>query len=334
MKTISRISIGTLKLIALVMTLYSVSLLGLRLLGYEFSVVMSDSMYPAVKTGDLVVLEKRDKYLVGDIIQFRNHDTKVLHRIVRAEKTGFRTRGDANLATDPLDVTPKNIDGIAIGTLRGFGFPILHFRNLCDTFFSASKFTTSATWQGKAGASIWINPTAKWKTLNLNDPFIFAPPSGVTSFSSGARTVLMSKVNTSDKNFYSSLKLTTKDPTNAAVTLEVDACPASGKLTCGWSIALSDTLNTISVSAYSSSGSQSSVLLQKSHPIDLSIATKIVLYSSSDALRLFMNDIKVIEILNPPAFAVSKNVTLPNGNYFGFSVAATNQFKSSKTATW
>ncbi|MEN9692687.1 MAG: hypothetical protein RLZZ330_331 [Actinomycetota bacterium] len=334
MKTISRISISILKLVALVLMLYSVSLLGLRLLGFEFSVVMSNSMNPAVRTGDLVVLDKHDEYFVGEIIQYQYHEIKVLHRIVQHKKSGYRTRGDANQAADPLLVAQHKIDGVAIGSLRGFGLPILLFRNLSDSIFSAAKFTNLSTWQGKAGSNIWINPTAKWKTLNLNDPFIFAPPSGVTSFSSGSRTVLISKVNFYDKYFYSSLRLTTKDPSNASVSLLADACTASGLLTCGWAIALSDTLNTISVSTYSSNGSQNAVLLQKSYPIDLSIATKMILYSSSDALRLFINDIKAIEILNPAAYAQLKGLAAPSGNYFGIAVAATNQFKSSKTATW
>lgn len=291
-------------------------------------------MSPVVKTGDLVILDAHDQYFIGEIIQFKSHNVNVLHRIVDFEKGKARTKGDANTAQDPLLVNPKAIGGVAVGTLRGFGIPILFFRNLTDSFLTNARFTKQSIWRASAGSSIWINPTAKWKTLNLNDPFTFAPPNIVSSYGSGVRTIFMSKVNTYDKYFYSSFRLTTKDPTNASISLLADACTASSLVTCGWAIGLSDTLNTISVSTFSSNGTQSSVILQKNFSLDFSVSTKIVLYSASDALRLFINDAKALEILNPASFAQSKNVSVPTGSYFGFVEVASNQFRSSKTLTW
>lgn len=334
MKTISQFSILGLKLVALVVMLYSISLLGLRLLGFDFSVVLSDSMSPLVKTGDLVILDSHEEFFAGDIIQFESHKIKVLHRIVGFEKGKIRTKGDANIAKDPVLVERNQIDGVAIGTLRGFGIPILLFRNFSQTIFSQAKFSKQLTWKGVAGSNIWINPTVKWKVPNSNDVFTFVAPSSVTSTGVGNRTVLMSKVISTDKYFYSLLKLTAKDSINATIYILSDACTSASQIICGWAIGLADTTNTISVSTYSTSGTRSSAILQKSWPIDLTVDTKLVLYSNTEALKLFMNDVKALEILQPASFAQSKNVTVPGGNYFGIVTVNSNQFRSSKSVTW
>lgn len=68
-----------------------------------FSVVASDSMNPALKKGDLILMQKM--YLkpdTGDIIMVNvpNMRVPVMHRVVSGSDNSFRTKGDANPTED------------------------------------------------------------------------------------------------------------------------------------------------------------------------------------------------------------------------------------------
>jgi signal peptidase I len=91
------------------------------LAGYESFVVLSGSMEPALRTGDLAVVGpvRQDQLMVGDIITYRTAqrpDTVVTHRLVgigvdeRGRQT-FQTKGDANDAVDQVLVEPGAVLG-------------------------------------------------------------------------------------------------------------------------------------------------------------------------------------------------------------------------------
>ena len=52
--------------------------------GFHFSPynVLSDSMYPIYKKGDLVVVQPKDSYVVGDILKFDQNGTPTTHRCI------------------------------------------------------------------------------------------------------------------------------------------------------------------------------------------------------------------------------------------------------------
>jgi len=77
------------------------------LLGYQPLVVLSGSMEPALKTGDVVIVKKTSPELIkeGDIITFLVHeDVIVTHRVKEILSTAggvsFETKGDANKVKD------------------------------------------------------------------------------------------------------------------------------------------------------------------------------------------------------------------------------------------
>lgn len=86
---------------------------GPELFGYRFMMVLSDSMAPEVRTGDLVVGRKPTPQTIepGQIITYRSRTQSrlVTHRVVEVLKEGrqlaFITKGDAN---DLPDLTPVN----------------------------------------------------------------------------------------------------------------------------------------------------------------------------------------------------------------------------------
>lgn len=80
-------------------------LLGPRILGavlqtdHPLATISSGSMWPALKTGDIVLLQGADNIEdlnVGDIVAFRHKGGLAIHRIVRIEDEQITTKGDAN----------------------------------------------------------------------------------------------------------------------------------------------------------------------------------------------------------------------------------------------
>lgn len=86
-------------------------------------VVLTDSMYPVIESGDLIILKTIEPEYVkkGDIINFfdptGNGTTTVTHRVIEVteDATGslaFRTKGDANNTDDKALVPAENVVGI------------------------------------------------------------------------------------------------------------------------------------------------------------------------------------------------------------------------------
>ena len=100
--------------------------------GVSPMIVLTDSMYPTIKSGDLVICKtaKAEDVKEGDIMSFfdpaGNGSTVVTHRVVEVitnedGSLSFRTRGDANNADDSELVPEKNVIGIYWKKIPGAG---------------------------------------------------------------------------------------------------------------------------------------------------------------------------------------------------------------------
>jgi len=102
--------------------------------GYRYYTVLTDSMLPKYKTGDVVFvhIESGEKINVGDVITFnpsRDSDAYLTHRVTEKfddyEGTGvtcFRTKGDANNVEDSFLIEEERV----IGKVN-FGIPKLGY---------------------------------------------------------------------------------------------------------------------------------------------------------------------------------------------------------------
>lgn len=110
-----------------VVVLAAVFLMGSRLLGYRVFNIVSGSMEPVYRVGDLIYVQEVDPNTVqpGDVITFvLNEDLVVAtHRVVRvdAEKQRFYTKGDANETEDGGSVHFKNLIGVPRFNIPGLG---------------------------------------------------------------------------------------------------------------------------------------------------------------------------------------------------------------------
>lgn len=82
--------------------------------GYSNAIVISGSMSGNIEINDMVICHSKDEYEVGDIISFVSGNHLVTHRIIRQEKDGFITKGDANNAEDLEVVSKEQIVGKVI----------------------------------------------------------------------------------------------------------------------------------------------------------------------------------------------------------------------------
>lgn len=114
-------------------TLWTVLMLALWCLvpaafGWQVTTVASDSMAPAIRSGDVVAaapvapgdVEPGHVLLVDD----PDHDDRLrLHRLERIEADGLRLRGDANAAADSSLVAPEAVHGVGMLRVPWVGLP-------------------------------------------------------------------------------------------------------------------------------------------------------------------------------------------------------------------
>lgn len=77
--------------------------------------VKSNSMYPVLKKGDIILIKRYNNYKNGDIITYaEDSNYLVTHRIIEKNNNSFKTKGDNNDSEDDKTIKLKNIKGKVI----------------------------------------------------------------------------------------------------------------------------------------------------------------------------------------------------------------------------
>lgn len=98
---------------------------------YYGMTIATNSMYPKIKVGDVVVVEKNindfSTIKEGDIIAFKKNGLTITHRVYKILKNGnniyFQTKGDNNDSVDVWLVYSDEIEGIVRFTIPYIGLP-------------------------------------------------------------------------------------------------------------------------------------------------------------------------------------------------------------------
>ena len=99
---------------------------------YKPTSIMSNSMFPIIKRGDIVILEEKSLEKLNnlkkyDIISYRLENIRVIHRIIAIEKHGndilYITKGDNNNMADREKVKPEQINGVVKFKIPKLGYP-------------------------------------------------------------------------------------------------------------------------------------------------------------------------------------------------------------------
>lgn len=91
------------------------------------AVVVSGSMLPTIKIGDMIIVKKVDPTTieVGDIIQFKQDKIRIVHRVIDIERKGsqigFVTKGDNNSSPDGDLVLSEQVTGRLVLTIPKAG---------------------------------------------------------------------------------------------------------------------------------------------------------------------------------------------------------------------
>lgn len=111
-------------------------------------IVTSESMYPAIKAGSLIVTISHQVYRSGDVVTYRsdsqkrvtNQDGVITHRIVRTQRNTvqniYLTKGDANKFPDDTLINKTNIYGKVLLKVPYLGYLILNLKQVILYFFS------------------------------------------------------------------------------------------------------------------------------------------------------------------------------------------------------
>ncbi len=112
-------------LIFFIIILYNVILLWITsiqnnkgILGYQAYIITSDSMFPELKIGDVIIIKKQDNIEKDDIITFEQEGITNTHRVIdiveKDEIKEYITKGDNNNAQDKKVTRIENIKGKVI----------------------------------------------------------------------------------------------------------------------------------------------------------------------------------------------------------------------------
>lgn len=304
-------------------------------MGYRQTVVASDSMFPLLATGDVVLLQAQPTYEVGDIIQFERSGLLYLHRIVKETADGYETRGDANPVPDLQYVKLNHIQGKALGVFRKLGTPLTYLRGMLTHFHSNASFNSSTRVDSKALSRYWQNPTVLWTVMIGEFDIAFSSPNGVSFLDSGLRVIQSPVLTSGLVRIYMEGRLTGRDSLGAGFLFTTHACQSIlGRPTCGWSFHFDDTNQRVTLRAHNSNGSLSKVLASATYSNSLSTLHKYILEVSPSLIVVTLNSEILLQISHPNNLASNNGVQIPTGTRIRFEINGYNRFNANKLVVW
>ena len=90
---------------------------------YQSIAILSNSMNPIFRRGDVVIYKKDENILKGDIIVFKNENQIIVHRVVNVYEDYYVTKGDANNTVDYIKIKKEDIKGVYQFHIKYLGYP-------------------------------------------------------------------------------------------------------------------------------------------------------------------------------------------------------------------
>lgn len=94
---------------------------------FKSLVVMSGSMEPKIHVGSVAIVKSSEDVRIGDVITFKDpRDPKnlITHRVVEDKEGIFKTKGDANNASDNWEISKKDIVGKFLFSVPYLGYTV------------------------------------------------------------------------------------------------------------------------------------------------------------------------------------------------------------------
>ena len=314
--------------------LYIASLLALRMIGYEYAAVVSDSMNPMSARGDLVILQQHSELEVGDVVTFQRGDTRVMHRlVVELAAAKWKTKGDANAIVDPWKVSESEIEQVAVGRLVGFGWPLLIFqRGLVPS-------EVNAMWSGQAkiasavSSKIFGSTYTSWSRSGAGASSTVYSFGDLTLSGTGEKKLLSRYVLPNTSRLYMNARLSNISVGAEFFGIVFNGCPtADGGINCGWYAQLDATgarLRLITAN-HQLSGVLASCTYS-SGPVVITNINKYIIQRNSNAIYLSVNGHPCFVTKNLQQLLVQNNLVAPTGSSTGFWIRGSTTLRSDRT---
>ena len=98
-----------------------------KIFGYSQVIIISGSMEPEIKAGDMIIIKELADYRKEDVVTYRKDKVLITHRVVEVNTSGVITKGDANNANDE-PISLSDIEGKVVLCIPGAGKFILFLR--------------------------------------------------------------------------------------------------------------------------------------------------------------------------------------------------------------
>lgn len=314
--------------------LYIAALLSLRISGFEYAVVVSNSMQPHTSRGDLVILTEPTTPTIGDVVTFQRGATTVLHRLVhRTEEGAWKTKGDSNPTPDPWRIDSSEIEARAVGRLAGFGWPLIWFDRGSGETGANAVWNNSASRVGAVTSKTLTSTSYKlWTRYSSTSFHNNLSEGGLRILYSGERRLYSRFLCPNLCRIHFEGYLSKIDPAVPQFDLMFNSCPTSSDgITCGWVVRFVN--GEVQLRLISSSGLVSGVLdscaLPSNHALSLNSVYSISKYNSGFLITWngFPCRLGESKLSTYP----DSTFPTPTGSEIGFWISGTNSFSSSRT---
>ncbi len=92
------------------------------LFNYQPVAILSNSMNPTFKRGNVVIYKKEENIFPGDIIVFKYENQIIVHRVISINEY-YVTKGDANNTVDYIKIKKEDIKGVYQFHIKYLGYP-------------------------------------------------------------------------------------------------------------------------------------------------------------------------------------------------------------------
>ncbi len=96
--------------------------------GVGVSVVLSGSMEPQLQVNDLVLVQRQEEYVPGDVVVYQSGRSLVIHQLLEIDSERAVTKGIANNAPDPA-ILPQDIMGKQVFRIPLLGGLVRFFKS-------------------------------------------------------------------------------------------------------------------------------------------------------------------------------------------------------------
>lgn len=98
-----------------------------KVAGFAQIIVISGSMQPDIRVGDLLFIREQEKYEKNDIVTYRSNGRLITHRLIEIDNETALAKGDANNVTDdPVPIA--DIEGKVVLSIPDAGNYILFLK--------------------------------------------------------------------------------------------------------------------------------------------------------------------------------------------------------------